>query len=567
MRHAPCIALSANAPDPFAASPTRICLPSILRSLSMRKVSTYVSLFVAVLTFLPPPYLLFAGADAALESQSTGRSEVPRFTLEQAILTALRQNPSIQIARQEIERTKGLYIQLRAEILPQIAMTGTFQDVDPHLQVNRGGQTEATGTPTPEPSATPVGGSSTNINSFNGVERSYNVRIQATQVIFAGGRIISQIRAADFTRDSSYYSFRNAIDLVVATARQQFYLVLLNRALIGVQEQSVQLLKSQLQDQQNRFEAGTVPRFNVLQAQVALSNQYPNLIAAQNNYRIAQLQLAKTLGLDFNPNRGDAAPLEAVGELQYHPRRIPLTQAIELAKERRPFLKQQKAIVLSNAEQVRVARSGYFPQISASGGSEVRSSAFSDNPRDVSSGYIFGATGSWAIWDWGATYGQVKQARSVLEQSKITLDDAGRQVELEVQQQDSNLKQSAELVKATEESVGQAEEALRLASARLSAGAGTQLEVLDSRVQVTQAQSNRLQALYNYSTALAEFDRVTAMDVIYSNELDEPNTRSKLKTEARPTPAPKPSPLELNHAGVRQPAQIKTTTRTTTSSK
>src|SRR6185312_3025396 len=134
------------------------------------------------------------------------------------------------------------------------------------------------------------------------------------------------------------------------------------------------------------------------------------------------------LGLDFDPNRPGGVPLEAVGELKYIPRDIPLPRAIELAKERRPFLRQQKAIVLSNAEQVRVARSGYFPQINATGGSEVRSSAFSDDPRDVSSGYIFGATGSWAIWDWGATYGAVKQANAVLEESKITLDDAGRQV-------------------------------------------------------------------------------------------------------------------------------------------
>ncbi len=149
----------------------------------------------------------------------------------------------------------------------------------------------------------------------------------------------------------------------------------------------------------------------------------------------------------------------------------------------------------------------------------------------------------------------------MLEQAKITLDDANRQVELEVQQQDSNLTQSAELVKATEESVGQAQEALRLASARLSAGAGTQLEVLDSRVQVTQAESNRVQALYNYNVALAEFDRVTATEVVFSNELDEPRTRDKTRTDAKPTPAPKPGPLELNHAGDRPP--IPTTTRTT----
>ena len=153
----------------------------------------------------------------------------------------------------------------------------------------------------------------------------------------------------------------------------------------------------------------------------------------------------------------------------------------------------------------------------------------------------------------------MKQARAVLEESKITLDDAGRQVELEVQQADSNLKQSAELIRATEQSVGQAEEALRLASARLSAGAGTQLEVLNSRVEVTVSQSNRLQALYNYNAALAEFERVTATEVIYSNELDDPGTRHKLKTDAAPTPAPKPTPLPLNHAGDRQPVSASQT--------
>lgn len=476
-----------------------------------------------------------------VETRTYARSTVPRFTLEQAVLTALQRNADIQKARQDIERTKGLYISMRAEILPRIDATTQVQNTDPHLGSISSGS----------------GG------GLSGVPTQYSLSLQATQVLFAGGRIISNIRSATFQRDSSYFAFRNAIDLVVATVKQQFYQILLNRALVGVQEESVKLLKSQLQDQQNRFEAGTVPRFNVLQAQVALSNQYPVLITAQNNYRISQLQLAKTMGLDFDPGRGDGAPLEAVGELQYRPRSIPLEQAIELAKERRPFLKQQKAIVLSNSELVKVARSGYFPQFNVTAGEDFRSSPVSENINAVRSGYVFGGTGSWALWDWGATYGQVKQARSVLEQSKITLDDANRQVELEVQQADSNLKQSAELVKATEQSVGQAEEALRLASARLSAGAGTQLEVLNSRVEVTQAQSNRLQALYNYNTALAEFDRVTAIEIVYSNALDEPNTRNKLKTDARPTPAPKPSPLELNHAGNRQPPQLKTTTRTT----
>jgi outer membrane protein TolC len=491
--------------------------------------------------------LLASGARAGettttVESHMETRAGVPRFTLDQAILTALQRNPDILRARQDIERTKGLYIEMRAAILPQLAATAQFQDVDPHLEsLGRFSETETVIPPTP--GGTPIPG--TGFSNLNTAERSYSVDLQVTQVIFAGGRVISQIRSADFQRDSSYYAFRNAIDSIVSTVRQQFYLVLLDRALIGVQEESVKLLESQLQDQQNRFEAGTVPRFNVLQAQVALSNQIPQLITARNNYRIAQLQLAKTLGLDFEPNRGDGAPLEALGQLSYAPRSASLTEAIAVAKENRPFLKQQKATVLSNRAQVGVARSGYFPQLNATAAEEVRSNPFTDNIREARNGYVFGATGTWAIWDWGATYGLVKQARSILEQSKITLDDAVRQVELEVQQAYSNLIQGRELIQSQEKNVEQANEALRLASARLGAGAGTQLEVLDARVQLTTAQSTQLQALYTYNAAVAEFDRVTATEVQYSTRLDEPSTRRKLKTDAAPTPAPKPTPLEL----------------------
>lgn len=496
----------------------------------MRKL--FVSLFV--IGVIVSARALFGGTDTV-----ETRSGIPRFTLNDAILTALQRNPDIQRARQEIERTKGLYLELRADALPRVDATGNFTDTDPHLN-----------------NFTGDGGSGGGQNGgLESVERTYNLSVRATQVIFAGGRVVSQIRSANFQRDSSYFGFRDVIDQVIATVRTQFYQILLNRALIGVQEESVNLLQSQLQDQQNRFDAGTVPRFNVLQAQVALSNQYPDLISARNNYRISQLQLARTIGLDFDPSRGDAAPLEAVGQLRQERRTMPLPRAIEVAKERRPFLKQQKANLLSSSAQVGVARSGFFPQFNATGGSDFRSSPISEDINDTRSGYVFGATGSWAIWDWGQTYGQLKQAKAVLEQAKITLDDAGRQIELEVQQAYSNLVQGAELIRSQQQNVGQAQEALRLASARLSAGAGTQLEVLNSRVEVTRAQSTSLQALFTYSAAVAEFDRVTATEITYANQLDEPGTRNKLKTDAKPTPPPKPTPLPLNRAGTRQPVR------------
>ncbi|MDQ6626397.1 MAG: TolC family protein [Verrucomicrobiota bacterium] len=507
----------------------------------MRKILCSIS----ILAFLGLPMNRTVFAGSSVSETTVG---VPRFTLDQAILTALQRNPEIQRARQDIERTKGLYLELRAQVFPRIDANAAGTRTDPELFTSKGG---------------PVAAGGGVFSSGTGrVTDAYNVSVQATQVVFAGGRVVSQIRGADFQRDSSYFGFRNVIDLVIATVRQQFYQILLNRALIGVQEQSVRLLESQLQDQQNRFDAGTVPRFNVLQAQVALGNQQPELISARNAFRISQLQLARTLGLDFDPQHGGLAPLEAVGTLRFEPHEIPLARAIEIAKERRPFLKQQKANVLNSNAQVGVARAGFFPQINATAGYRGQSSIFSTDPTNVSTGYVFGVTGNWAIWDWGQTYGRLKQSKALLQEAKITLDDASRQVELEVQQAYSNLEQGAELVRSQEQNVGRSEEALRLASARLSAGAGTQLDVLNARVEVTRAQSISLQALYTYSVAMAEFDRVTATEVTYSNQLDTPGTRKKVKSEAAPTPPPKPTPLPLNQAGVRPPVTT-TTTRST----
>ena len=77
--------------------------------------------------------------------------------------------------------------------------------------------------------------------------------------------------------------------------KTQFYQIIVNRELVSVNKQNLRSVEAQLKDQQNRFEAGTVPRFNVLQAEVQLGNQIPQLITQQNNLRIAKLQLSKTL--------------------------------------------------------------------------------------------------------------------------------------------------------------------------------------------------------------------------------------------------------------------------------
>src|SRR4051794_35525542 len=85
----------------------------------------------------------FAGTEGAAVSKRMSRSgaastaKVPTFTLEQAILTALQRNPTLLNAEQEIKRTRGVIIQVRAQALPQINANANFQWTDPHLTGSR----------------------------------------------------------------------------------------------------------------------------------------------------------------------------------------------------------------------------------------------------------------------------------------------------------------------------------------------------------------------------------------------------------------------------------------------
>ena len=228
--------------------------------------------------------LAFAGSETTSEQSTDG--SLRRFTLRQAVETAFQRNPEILTARQEIRRTKGVQIQVVSQAIPHIDVTGAWNYNSPSLRA---------GTET----------------VFSLTPYSYNLNLTGSQLIY-NGSFIPAIKGAGAAADASLFALRDTIDRTIATVRQQFYQIILNKALIGVQEESVRLLESQLKDQQNRFEAGTVPRFNVLQAEVALSNQLPALITARNNLRIAQLQLAKTIGLDFDPSRGDRPPSNAL---------------------------------------------------------------------------------------------------------------------------------------------------------------------------------------------------------------------------------------------------------------
>jgi outer membrane protein TolC len=442
--------------------------------------------------------------------------KVPDMKIEDAIPIALKKNPDVLSSVQNLSSTSGQFISVRSRIIPQVALVSNYGYTTRNVETATSGATANTET--------------------------WSINLQFSQLLYDGGAAVSAIRAAISNECGAYYSLRSTIDQAIADVKTNFFEVVLNRALIIANQQSVDLLTEQLKDQQNRYEAGTVPRFNVLQAEVALANAKPPLIQAQNNYRVSMYKLVRLLGMDYPPGFPSEVPFNIVGKLDYKPRTINSDEAIRIAVARNPSLKAQRQLILGEAARVNEQVAGYLPKINANATQLNESTAFTTNLNNMVSGWFFGITGSWNVWDGLLTYGNVKTAKARMEQAKINYDNGVRVVILQVQQAISNLLQAKETVESQEASVVQGVEALRLAQERLDAGAGTQLDVLNQQTSLLKSQTYLLQAYYSYIQGLAEYDRALSLDTRFEDIFDDPLTQpqarrfNKINSPDRPQP-------------------------------
>ncbi|HEY9156117.1 MAG TPA: TolC family protein, partial [Opitutaceae bacterium] len=243
-----------------------------------------------------------------------------------------------------------------------------------------------------------------------------------------------------------------------------------------------------------------------------------SLISARNNFRTAIDQLRHSLGYR-NPRADTLTKVpEFVGELDVKPVKYDLQSSIDAALANRPDLQRLGRIAEARRAGVRNAQAGYLPTVSVNAGYEYRKNNFSDSFRDSLDGWLVGVTSSWAVFDGAATRGRVIQARSQLRQAELQTEDTTLGVEVDVRSALSSLQEAAELTDATKQSVGEAEEAVRLADARFSAGTITQLDVLSARNALTQSRLNQLQANYQYNVAVATVRRsIGEIDPVISN--------------------------------------------------
>ena len=442
-------------------------------------------------------------AEVATNSPSGSSTNLPAWvrqplSLADALNLALQHNSDILRGKADLEAAHGVVVQTRAVALPKLQFAGSYKY---DRAVDSFPLTVPTTVPGPPLVFVPT------------PEHQWSGNVRVLQSIYEGGRIHSSLRAARLTKEQALLQYQAVVADTTLNVRLAYYDILLGAQQIVVQEASLELLQKELEDTTHRFDAGTVPRFNVLRAEVEVANARPRLIRARNAYRIAKNNLANLLGFHLPPVVLEDVPLTLTGKLEAEPYEIQLPAAVAQGLERRPELGALRAAERLSDENVVSARSGYKPSVQIFTGYSGRNSTFStDLTRDVT-GWNAGLQVNWNIFDGFLTQGRVEEARARHERSLVDLDDSKRRIELEVRTAYSNFIEAKEVLESQKKVQEQAEEALRLATSRSRAGTGTQLDVLNAQTALTEARTTQVQALHDYETARARLERAIGQSV------------------------------------------------------
>jgi TolC family type I secretion outer membrane protein len=437
---------------------------------------------------------LVGGLNAGAPAQTTNGSLPGWITspmsLADALNIALRQNATILKAQDDLQASHGLVIQTRATVLPTLQATGQYKASQP-----------------------------SSIEGFGPYRQpweNWNSGLQITQNIYEGGQLTAAIKAARATKAQALAQYQTTLFDTLLSVQTAYYDVLLAAQQITVNEASVRLLQKELDDQNNRMKAGTVPHFNVLRAEVAVANERPALIQARNSYRNSKNTLSNLLGYNLPKEIWEDIPLSLSDTLAAEPYDVNLPDAIQKAISQRSELVALRETAELERLNIVSAKAGYKPVVSLFAGYGWHNSQFTYPvalDHDIL-GWDAGAQVTWNIFDGALTYGKVIQAKANYSKSQTDLEDQARQIELQVRTAYSDFVEAKETLDSQQKVQEEAEESLREARARTDAGTGTQLDVLDAETALTQSRTTQIQALHDYETARAKLERAIGNQVV-----------------------------------------------------
>ena len=404
-----------------------------------------------------------------------------QYTLPECVDRALKQNADVLVSKKRLEEAAGMIIEARAGYLPSLTTAANYEYLESDY-------------------ATLAGASPDNRPFI------WNVYLRLTENIYAGGATRGLLDIARLQKQSRLLDYQATVDRIIQDVRIAFYDILRDRADIIVHEQAIAFLRQQENNERNRLEVGTGQKLNVMRAGVNLAFEEAALVDARNRLRNARLQLSELLAIPVATDTGDV-PFDITGELKCENAPPPLADCLTRALVQRPELTARDNDVAVHRRQLTVDRSELFPHLDLFTGYDVVSEPNRAALVDHYSGYVAGVQVSWHIFDGLVTKGRLNATRARLSESETTATAMRRTVQAEVLRAYRDTQRANEQLQTQTANIKLAEESLKLATDNFELGLSSQLELLQSRLDLTRAKTAELSARFDYNAALARLQR------------------------------------------------------------
>ncbi len=425
---------------------------------------------------------------AALGTAALAAQEPPAtvtVTLDEAVAMALRQNPFYMASQEKVAQAKAQVRQAASGFLPTLNAQGT-DTLDEKLFVLE------------FPSMIP--GQPPQRFSID-FTRDYQMALSFGLPLFTGGRLTAGYKQANYGLQASREGVRLSEQETVFNVKRAFYTYLLAKEFSAVADESLALAEGFRNNVKNLYDVGMASKFELLLAEVQVTNLKPPSIRARNGIEVAALNLKTVLGIPLD------TPLEVKGEL-VSPPLDPVTEAVvEEAQAQRPELRQLDYQRLMAGEMLKMARGTALPNLAIGGMYNLWSDRLMFRKVDWQNYYTISLSLNIPLFNGFDTLAKVGQSKAAIREIEWNRKGLAEMISFEVKQAVLNRAQARETLLSQEKNVEQAREAVRIAELNYTEGLATTLDVVTAQVGLRQASTNYSQALYDCVMSDAQLEK------------------------------------------------------------
>lgn len=408
-------------------------------------------------------------------------AQSPEFTLEQSLITGLKNSKELKIAESKVKEAEAKTDEVFSRLLPRISLNSSYtrlSDVPPfEVEV-------------------PFG--NTKFKIQDPILNNYALVLSVKQPVFTGFKLSSLNSAAKLNYEAVKSDFEKTKNEVAFKIRKAFWNFYKAQKILEIVDQNLLKVKTQLEKVENFYKNGAVTESDVLKLKVLFAEINLQKTEAENSRKLAQIAFNKALGIDLKTD----SKLK-IETLETNIPDISFQNILSEALQQRNELKSVGFKMNAAEKNVSASKSGWFPSLFLFGDFQYnrpnqRLLPLEDKFYDT---WDVGVAITWNLWDWGETSAKVTQAEQQLFQAENSRKLLREAIEMEVYKNYLNLKHGKERINAAELALKAAEENFRVAESKFSEQTITVAELTDAESSLLDAQIKLQISLVDFQLA------------------------------------------------------------------